>query len=73
MRKQPALKERVAILEERLKLYESPTELELALADSTAKLRCAREKAEREQRLLGVVAVAMVMAFFAPLVVRALN
>jgi hypothetical protein len=39
MAKEPGLKERVTILEERLKLYQAPPEHKLALADSTARLR----------------------------------
>jgi hypothetical protein len=50
MAKQPNLKERVAVLEEGLKLFEPPPEHDLALADSTARLRCARERSERLSR-----------------------
>ena len=55
MRNQPALEERVAILEERLKLYESPSELDLALADSTARLRFAKEQSRRAERTMWIV------------------
>jgi len=50
MARQPNLKERVAILEERLKLFEAPPEHKVALADSTARWRCARAQTERIQR-----------------------
>lgn len=55
MAKQPKLDERVAILEERLKLFELP-EHKLALADSTALLRCEKARSERLQRTSLIVA-----------------
>ena len=55
MRTRSALVERVAILEERLKLFESPSELDLALADSNARLRCAKEEARRAERFMWIV------------------
>jgi hypothetical protein len=58
MARQPKLKERVTILEERLKLFEPLPEHKLALADSAAELRCAREQSERLQRFALIVAVA---------------
>lgn len=47
MAKEPSLKERVTILEERLKLYAPLPDHKLALADSTAQLRCAKKQSAR--------------------------
>jgi hypothetical protein len=57
MPKEPSLKERVAILEERLKVYEPLPEYKLALADSTARLRCVREQSQRMQRFALIFAI----------------
>jgi hypothetical protein len=57
MPKEPSLKERVAILEERLKVYEAPPEYKLALADSTARLRSAREESQRMSQRMQRLAI----------------
>lgn len=73
MARQPNLKERVTILEERLRLYEPLPEHKLALADSAAQLRCAREQSERLQRFaltFAIVSPAFWIAFDVFLVLR---
>jgi hypothetical protein len=64
MAREPSLKERVAVLEERLKLFEPLPEHKLALADSTARLRCAKEETRRAERFMWIVTAVSLTVMF---------
>lgn len=65
MARKPNLKERVTALEERLKLFEPLPAHKLALPDSTARLRCAKEEARRAQRVMWIVSALSLAVIYA--------